>query len=158
MAQAEFGELLQFVRRPMAEIQRSGGAELERIAGSRNVVKVQLGATINQALHGCGLEFTQPGSVAFEGLKKIPVTNQRYLNGLDITRSLVAWRKRRQQLKIVNDGKGWSKGADEVFFAEGVDAVFHTDARVGLAESGRGQSDMPDSAMGRGGRQAHDVQ
>src|SRR3989442_12058415 len=62
-----FGKLLELMRRPMAEIQRAGGAELERIARSDDMVQVQLSAAKNEPLHGGGLELAQKLRLALEG-------------------------------------------------------------------------------------------
>ena len=41
------GELLELVRRPVAEVERPRGAELERVAAGGDVLQVQLGAAID---------------------------------------------------------------------------------------------------------------
>ena len=64
MPQAVFGNLLQLVRRPMAEIQRASRAELERVARCGDVVQVKLSTTT-------------PGLVSFQAQGKVgsyPVT------------------------------------------------------------------------------------
>src|SRR5439155_20034796 len=123
MPQAIFGNLLQLVRRPMAEIQRASRAELERIAGSSDVVQVELGAKINQPLPRRWLELAQQRRIAFYRLEKFFVTNERYLHSFDVTRPFIARRKKGQQLEIVNDCEWRSECPDEILFAERINAI-----------------------------------
>src|SRR6266567_3706907 len=142
----------------MAEIQRPGGAELEGIARTGNVVHVQFGAAIDQSLHGRRLELPQTPCLALDALEEILVADQRHLHGLDITGPLVPRRKRREQLKIVYYGKRRRKGADEILFTERVNAVLDANARIVLAESCGGNPYVPQAAVRRGRRQANHVQ
>src|SRR6266705_144289 len=106
----------------MAEIQRPGRSELEGIARTGNVVHVQFGSSIDQTLHGRRIELPQPGCLAFDALEEVLVADQRDLHGLEIAGPLVPRRKRIEQLKIVYYGKRRRKGANEILFAERVDA------------------------------------
>src|SRR5882672_5189388 len=98
MPETVFGNLLQLVRRPMAEIKRASRAELEWVAGSSDVIQVKRSATINQPLHRRRLELAQHPSVALYGLEKILVANECYLYRLDITRPFIARGKKGQKL------------------------------------------------------------
>src|SRR6185295_10315173 len=64
--QLVLGELLQLVRRPVAVIERSGGAELERIAALRNMLNVEIGAPIDQLLHAGHVASGQRGRMLLE--------------------------------------------------------------------------------------------
>ena len=55
VAQAVFGKLLELVRGPVAEIEGTGGTEFERIAGGGDVIEVEFGGTMDQALHRGGI-------------------------------------------------------------------------------------------------------
>src|SRR4051812_13986571 len=57
-------ELLEFVGGPVAKIERPGGAGLERIAAA-DVLQVQLGAAIDQMLHGAAIALPQGGRTLF---------------------------------------------------------------------------------------------
>src|SRR5262245_8304484 len=120
MADPIFGQLLELVRRPMPEIQRPGGPELERISGGGDVIEMQLGAAINQPFHGSRLEVVQCASIAFKGFKKNLVANERHLDRLNITGALVAGRKGGEQLKIIDHCERRAEGADEILFPKGV--------------------------------------
>lgn len=85
-----FRELLQLVRRPVAEIQRARAAELEGIAAGGNVVQVQFGATVDEPLHRRWLERGQRLGVALDGVEELRVTDARDLHGLDVAGALVA--------------------------------------------------------------------
>src|SRR6266850_1530883 len=158
MPQAVFGNLLQLVCRPMAEIQRSSRTKLEGVARSRDVVKVEISATINQPLHRRRLELAQQTRVAFYSLEKILVANECYLHSFDVTRSFIARGKKRQQLEIVNHGERRSKCADEILLAERVNAIFDPNARIVLAQGGAGHAHMAHAAVRSRRRQAHHVQ
>ena len=158
MANLEFGKLLEFVRGPVAEIQRAGRAKLERVAGGGDVVEVQFGAAIDEPLHGCGIKRRRALRVPLDRFEEWRVANERDFHRFDITGAFVAGREGGEQFKIVDDGKGRGKGADEIFFAKGVDAILHAHAGIVLAEGGGGKADVAHAAMGGGGGQTDHVE
>ena len=83
VTQLVFGKLLELVRRPVPEIERTRRAKLKRIARGRDVVHVQLGTAIDQPLHCRRFEIPQRHRVAFERLEKFPVADARHLHRLD---------------------------------------------------------------------------
>ena len=66
----EIGQLLQFVRRPVTEIQRTGRAELKRIAGRGDVIQMQFRAAVNQPFAWLRFEFASAAASRFDGSKK----------------------------------------------------------------------------------------
>src|SRR5207237_4739639 len=100
MADFVFRKLLQLMGRPMAEVQRAGRAEFKRIARSGDVLEVQLGTTINEALHCGGLEIAQAGGDMLDSFEKFPIANQSQLAGFHVASAFIARRKRGEQLKI----------------------------------------------------------
>ena len=158
VAQAVLGDLLQFMRRPMAEIQRSRTAHFKRVAVGGNVVHVQLCTVINQPLHGRRFELRQGIGVGLDAIEKFSVANAGHLHGLHVAIALVAGGQSGKQLEIIDHRKWRRKGADEILFAKGIDPVFHAHARVILAECCGWDANVANTAMGRGGGQAHHVQ
>src|ERR1041385_2647674 len=126
VANLVFRELLEFMRGPVAKVQRPRGAELKRVARGCEVVQVQLSAAIDEPLHCGRVELVQRFDVPFKALEEFFVTNERHFDGFDVTSPLVARREGGEQLKVVDDREGWNEGANEVLFAEGVNAVFDT--------------------------------
>ncbi len=158
MANAVIGELLQFVRRPVAEIERARGAQLKRIAGSRNMIDMQLGAAIDQPFHGLRIKVAQFESVTFDAFKKARVADQRDFDGFDVAGAFVARRQGREHFEVIDDRERNGEGADEILFGEGVDPIFDADARIVLAERCGGNADMAHAAMCRRGGQANDIE
>ena len=158
VADLELGKLLEFVRGPMAEVERARGAEFKRVAGGRNVIKMQFGTAANQAAHGGGIEFPESLGIAFERFKKFLVADEGHFDRLDVSGAFVAGRERREQLKIVDDRERRREGADEILFAERIDAILHADAGIRLAQRRGRDAHVPDAAMRRGRGEADHVQ
>jgi hypothetical protein len=150
VAQAIFGKLLEFVRGPMSEIEGTGGTEFERIARGGDVVQVQFGGTMNEALHRGGIEIAQAKCIALDRFEEFGVANERDFHRFDVAGAFVARFEGFEQFEIVDDGEGWSERADEILFAERVDAVFHADAGIVLAQGCGRNANVTDATM-RGG-------
>ena len=144
--------------RPVPEIQRSRTAHLERVAISGDVVHVQFGAAMDQPLHGRRLELRQGIRVRFNAVEKFRVPNAGHLHGFYIAVALVACGQGGEQLEIINHCKWRGKGADEILFTEGINPVLYAHARIILAERCGGNANVADTAVSRGGGQAHHVQ
>lgn len=156
MAETVFAELFEFVRGPMSEIERARGTEFEGIAAGGDVVHVKFGAAIDEAFHRFGIEVAQFESVAFDCFEEIGVADAGDFDSLDVTGAFVALAEGGEEFEIVDDGEGRSKGSDEIFLSERVDAVFDADAGIILAQSGCGNADVTDATMcGRGGKADH---
>src|SRR5690349_8723011 len=98
----------------MAEIERAGGAEFERVAGGGDVLDVQFGATANQAAYRGGLKITQGLGVMLDHLEKLFVANEGDFHGFDVAGAFVTGRERGEQLKVVDDGERRREGTDEI--------------------------------------------
>ena len=155
VAKAIFGKLLEFVRGPMTEIERTGGAEFERISGSGNVIEMEFGGAMDEALHGRGFEFAEAEGIAFDQFEEIGVANEGDFDGFDVAGAFVAGLEGFKQFEIVDDREWRREGADEILFAESVDAVFHADAGIILTQGRGGNADVTHAAM-RGGRSEAD--
>src|ERR1019366_791347 len=105
-------QLLQLVRRPVAEVERAGGAGFKRITAGRNMVQVQFGATADEPFHRLRLEGGKLPGVALQFFKKYRVADAGDFHRLDEAGAFVARGERREQVEIVDDGKRWRKGAD----------------------------------------------
>ena len=150
VANSVFGKLLQLVRGPMTEIERAGRTEFERIARGGDVIEVQFGGAMDEALHRGRIEIAQAESIALDRFEEFGVADQRDFDRFDVAGAFVARFERFEQLEIVDDGEGGRECADEILFAESVDAIFHPDPGIILAESGGGNADVADTAMRRG--------
>src|SRR5437867_5346610 len=113
---------------------------------------------MNQPLHCRWLEIPQLFDLALQACEEIRITNERHLDCFDVAGAFVARRKGSEQLEVVNDGIRWGKGADEILFPEGVDAILHANARIGLAERGCWNAQVAHTAMGGGGGTANHIQ
>ena len=85
-----------------------------------------------------------------EELEKGPVADQRHLDRLGDAGPQVPLRQRLQKGKVVDDGEGRRKGAEEILAAEGIDAVLDPDPGIVLGQHGGRQADQPDPAVGGG--------
>ena len=142
----------------MPEVERAGGAHLEGVSRGGDVIDVQFGATMNQALHGFRFELAQGRGLALDLLKEMSIANASHLDGFDVAGAFVPRGKRRQQFEIVDHRPRHREGADEVLFPKRVHPVFDPHSRIGLAEGGGGDAHMAHAAMGGGGGQPHQVQ
>ena len=157
MRDGEAGHLLELVRGPVAEIERARGAELERIAGGGDVLDVQFRAAADDALERVAVE-SREGLRRFLDLgEEHCVADERDLDRLDQPGALVRRGQRLEEVGVVDHGEGRGKSADEILFPERVDAVLHADAAIGLAETGGGQANEPNAAMGGGGGESGGV-
>jgi hypothetical protein len=158
VGELEIGELFEFVGSPVAEIKRAGGTRLEGVAAVGDMIEMQLGATADEVFHGVGIEGDEFFGGGFEFDEKLGVVDAGDLDGLDVATAFVVRLEGGEELEIVDDGVGRGEGADKILFAEGVDAVFDTDAGIGLSEGGGGDADEADATMGGGGGETGDIQ
>ena len=135
----------------MAEIERSCRAQFKRVAAGGNVVQVQFRTAINQLLHRRRLERNELFDVAFDFRKELCVADAGHFHGLDVAGAFVTRFQRGEQIEIVDDHMRRRERTGKIFFAKGVDAIFHADAGIGLAQGGGGDTHMADAAV-RGGR------
>ena len=119
---------------------------------------MQFGATLNQPFHGRRFKRHEFFGVALDFVKKFRIADAGDFHGLDVTGAFVARFERGEQVEIVDDGVRRRERADEILFAEGVDAVFHADAGIGLAQGRRGNAHVAHAAMRGGGGKTGDVQ
>src|SRR6266700_7111991 len=138
MADLVFGKLFQLMRRPMAKIERPRRAEFERVAGSGDMIEMQLRATINQSLHCSRLKCPKGFGFGLDDLEELPIANEGHLQSFDVTRAFVSSRQGIEQLKIIHHCKGRRESSDEILLAKRVNSVLHTDTRVRLAQSSGG--------------------
>ena len=122
------------------------------------MVQVQLRATINQPLHGLGLEVPQTPGVRLDLFEKGRIPNERHFEGFNVARPLVPRGQRGEQVEIINHSKRHREGPDEVLFSKSVDPILNAHSRIILAEGRGGNTDMPHSAMRRGRGQTDYVQ
>ena len=120
----KIGKLLQFVRGPMAKIERTRGAHLKRVAAGGNVIEVQFGAAADQPLHCRRLKGHEFFGIAFQFVKKFCVADAGDFHGLDIAGAFVARFKRGEQIEIVDDGERRREGADEIFLPKALMPFF----------------------------------
>lgn len=158
MADFVFRKLFKFMRGPVAKIERAGGAEFEGIAGGGDVMEMEFGATMDEALHGLRLEGTEFGGIGFNGFKEFLIADEGDFDGLNVAGAFVAIGQRQEQVGIIDHGERRGEGADEILFAESVDAVFYADTGISLTEGGTGNADMADAAMGGGSSQADHIE
>src|SRR5579859_5654273 len=154
----EVGKLLQLVGRPVAEIEWTRRTQFERIAAGCNVVEMQFGTALNQPLHGGWFKRGELFRVTLQFREKFRIADAGDLYSLDVAATLIPRRERGEQVEIVDDGVRRRERADEILFAERVDAVFHTDAGIGLAQGRGRQAHVADAAMRGGGGETSGIQ
>ena len=150
--------MLQFVRGPVTEVERTGGAEFIGIAAGGDVLHVQLRAALDELLKRLLLQGSEIVGHGFDLLEKGTVTNERDFDGLDDAVAALTRGQRFQEGEVVHDGKGHCETADPVFLAEVVHAVLHSHAAIALAEGGGGETYVAYAAMGGGGGKADEIQ
>lgn len=149
MRNGEAGYLLQFMGGPVPEIERPRGAEFKRIAALRDMLEMKLSTAVNGLFHDRNISPSECEDVFLQLLEKHGVADEGNLDGFNQPGASFRWRKTGPEITIVEDGEGRCKGADEVLFTEGINAVFDADSAIGLAEGGGGETNVADTAMGR---------
>src|SRR4029453_8179079 len=104
MADSKLGELFEFMRRPVSEVQRPGGAKFEGIPAFGDMVEVQLGAAPDQPVHGLWLKPAQRLSISFQRRKKGGVSNAGHFYSFGVAGSLMFGWQRVEQFKVVDNG------------------------------------------------------
>src|SRR5690606_24311409 len=99
VAQRMIGQQLELVGRPVAEVERSRAAGLEGIAGSADVLEVQLGAATDRRLERRELALRQRGGVALERREEHRIADQRDLDRLRETGQAIAQRQAAQPVE-----------------------------------------------------------
>src|SRR6266487_5905604 len=89
------GELLQLMRRPVAEVQGPRGAKLERVATRRDVVKVQLRAAVNQPEHDLHIFVNESICLFLDEVEELDIFEQCHLDSLRDTTAPVTRRDRK---------------------------------------------------------------
>ena len=135
----------------MPKIERPRRATLKGIAAVRDVLHVQVRATADDPLQRGGVEPVQCLDHFFDFGKKIGVANQSHFHSFDITGGFLGRGQTFQKITVVNNRKGRRKSADKIFFPEGVDCVFYSDASIRLAQGGGWQTNVAHAAMSGGG-------
>jgi hypothetical protein len=98
-------ELLQFVGGPMAEIERTGGAEFKGIARFRDVLDVEFGATPDDSFEGFGFKVREAIGEAFDFAEKSGVSDQGDFDRLNQAGALFGGGEIFKELGIVDNGK-----------------------------------------------------
>ena len=154
----EFGNLLQLVGGPVAEIQRTGGTKLKRITAGGDVLDVQLGAALHDLFQRLLLQRCEVIGHRFDLLKEGGIANERDFDGLDDAVAAFARREGFEEGEVIHHRVGHGEAADPVFLPEVVHAVFDAYAAIALRERGGGKTHMPNAAMRRGGGEADQIE
>ena len=142
----------------MTVVQRPAVAALERIAGTGDMPQVQLGAAENGMAAGRMIETGEGGGLFLHPLEERRVLDQRHLHRFGQAGDLVAAAEAGEQLEVVDHGGGGVEGAQQVFLAEGIDAVLHADAGVVLRQHRARQADQTNAAVEGGAGVTHRIQ
>ena len=156
--QRKAGHCFQFVRRPVAEIQRAGLEHFQWIAAVGNVFQVQLGRAANDGQTDRHVAAANPGGILADLLEQPGVLQQRNFDRLGKPCQEIAPGQGLQHAGVVNHRPRHREGSQPVLRAEEIDAIFHPNPGVGLSERGCGQSNQPQAAMGNCGRESHGIQ
>jgi hypothetical protein len=140
----------------MAKIKGAGRALLERVAAG-NVLQMQLGAAVNQVLHGRQVAGREMGGIFLYKAKESRVLNQPHFQGFGYTAPPVPVFQGQEKTGVIKDGVGRSEIAQEVLLAEGIHAVLHPNTGIVLRQNRSGDADVSDAAVRHGGHVAHQV-
>ena len=152
------GEGFEFVRGPVAEVERPAGAGFERIAAGGDVVGVEEGGVFDAVFEAGGIERGEVGQVALDPLEKPAVFDEGDLDGFDQSGAVGRRGLGGEESEIVDDGEGDGERADPVFLVEPVDGAFDAHAAVVLGEGGGRETHQAHAAMGGGSGEADGIQ
>ena len=132
----------------MAEVERTRRSHLEGVAARGDVLEVELGASMNDLLHRARIALHKVVGVLLEIFEEFAVFEQRDLYSLGQAAAPLAVGQCVEEAEVVHYGVGRREGAQEVLFAEGVDAVLHPHGRIVLRERGGRHPDEPHPQRG----------
>lgn len=143
---------LQFMSRPMAEVEGPGIAVFEGIAALNDMLQMQKGAVADQAVQRPGFEAGEDGGIVLDPLVKPAIPDKGDFDGFGKTCPFLPVGERVQERAVDDHPPGRLEGADQVFDPTEVPSCLHADARIVLGQHRGRHPDMPDPAMkGRGG-------
>ncbi len=158
VAQLVSGQRFELVGRPVAVVERTRAAGLERIAAVRDLAHVQLGAAPDHARRGLGCAGAQRLDLGLQPLEEHAVADQRDLHRLGDAGDPVARMQRAQEVGIVEHRERRREAAEQILHAERVDAVLDADAGIVLRQHRGRHAHVAHAAMGGGGDVADHVE
>jgi hypothetical protein len=158
MTESELRERLEFVGAPVSEVEGSGRAGFEGIAACGDMLDVEAGGAMDEGLEGGEVALVEEGCMIFDPVEEGGIADEGDFDGFDSAGAEVAWGEGGEEGRVVDDCVRGGEGADEVFFQEGVEAVFDADAGVSLGECGGGEAEVSAAAVGDGGGEAGEVE
>src|ERR1700722_1127286 len=153
-----FRQLLELVRRPVAEIERPCRTHFEGITAEPDLAHVEFGASLDEMIQMRPGKAGELGRVGLEPIKKLAVADQRYLHRFGHAGPLYAWRQRIDEGTVVDDRPWRGERADEIFQAEMVDRILDADAAVILGQNRGRKTNVADATVEDGGGIADRVQ
>ena len=142
-----FCQLLELVRGPMTEIQRTRRPHFERVAAKPDLAHVKLGAGLDKMIKMRPGKARKRIRMGFEPLEKLAVAYQGNLHGFSHACSLLAQRQHVDEGAVIDDRPGRRKGADQVLETEQIDGVLDADAAVILCQDRRRKANVADATM-----------
>ncbi len=152
------GEGFEFVRGPVAEVERAAGPGFERVAAGRDVLGVEQGGVFDAVFEAGGIERGEVGQVGLDPLEKPAVFDEGDLDGFDQSGAVGRRGLGGEECEVVDDGEGDGEGADPVFLVEPIDGAFDAHAAVVMGEGGGGEAHQAHAAMGGGGGETNGIQ
>ena len=149
---------LELVRRPVTEVERPRGPQLEWISAVPDVVHVEDRAADDHPLHGIEVARSEARSEALELLDEGEVLDGGHLEALGKPADPVPVIELLEEEDVVEDGEGRRKGADQVLHAVEVDGVLDPHARVALGEDGGRDPDEAEPAVEEGRRESDGIE
>src|SRR5262245_10548928 len=99
------GQGLDFVRGPMAEVERASVAALEWVAAVADLTQVQLRAASDHVGHGGALEKREGVDVPLEPMEEVSVPDQRHFHRLRHAGNLLSGRQIVKERQVVEHGE-----------------------------------------------------
>ena len=118
VAQRVVTQQLELVGRPVAEVQRTRAAGLERVAGAADVLEVELGAAANDRAERLEGAVAYGGGFAHEQLEERGVADQRDLDRLGQSSAAIALWQRGDEIEVVDHRIRRGEAADGVLDPE----------------------------------------
>ena len=144
--------------RPVAEIERTARASLERIATLGDMPQMQHGGALDAGFQRRRLQCGQGLKIRLDPLEELPVLHQGHLHRLDQTGAAGFLRLAVEESEIIDHRERHGEGTDPVLFAERIDRALHPHPAVVLGQCGGGKPDQAHAAVGGGGREPRRIE
>ena len=122
------------------------------------MVNMQCRTAINHTFHSILVKSGKTVTFPKKSSKEIRILYQSHFDRLNDTGPQITIGQGHEKVKIVDNGERWCKGAQKIFPAKAVDAVFYSHPRIILGQNRCRHPDEAHSPVGSGSTETDNVE